>query len=113
MAALNDLLDTARDRRGTVRRTPLAAEAVGDWQCDPVDLLEISSGGFRALASSRPAVGETITVAIPALGPLAARVKWVDGLVFGAEFSSPADLRLLFLGAPVEPRTTWLERRAA
>lgn len=111
MAAVEDLFDPRR--HGRLQALGLAQPCVGDWQCDPVDLLEISPGGFRALASSCPAEGETITIALPALGPITARVKWVDGSVFGAEFSGPADLRLLFLGAPVAPRTTWLERRAA
>ena len=83
------------------------------WECSTVSLVEISAGGFRAIHSEWFAAGETIRVFIPGLGPIDARVKWSDGRTFGAEFLDRSDLRLLFLGGPVAPRTTWLERLAA
>lgn len=113
MAALSDVFDPARDRRVVDRRGAVMSATVDEWQCEPVNLLEISSGGFRAMTGRCPEVGETITAAIPALGPMIARVKWAEGQVFGAEFTNPADLRLLFLGGPVAIRTTWIERLAA
>lgn len=113
MAALNDLFDPRVERRSADRCADRSSLRVAQWQCDQVQLLEISSGGFRASKADQIAAGELITVSIPALGTKSARVKWVDGDVFGAEFTNPADLRLLFLGGPVEPRTTWLERLAA
>ena len=83
------------------------------WQCSSIQLVEISAGGFRARHDDWFTPGEVVRIAVPGLGPVDARVKWCDGQAFGAEFVSRADLRLLFLGGPVTPRSTWLERLAA
>ena len=116
MAALSDLFDPRRERRSADDRQGMSLPAhvfAAGWQCHTVELVEISTRGFRAVHLDRIEPNEPIRVAIPGLGPVDARVKWVRGRHFGAEFSSPADLRLLFLGGPVAPRNTWLERRAA
>ena len=111
MAAPSDLFDPRREAR---RPMALAAELVAsEWECHAIELVEISAGGFRARHSGQVAAHERIRVGIPALGAFDARVKWVYGPFFGAEFCSPADLRLLFLSGPLPRRETWLERRAA
>jgi hypothetical protein len=112
MAALNDVFDPRFERRRAPRHGH-AIPAPTQWRCEEVQLLEISSGGFRASASESIGVDALIKIEIPALGTKSARVKWSRGNVFGAEFLSPADLRLLFLGGPVERKPTWIERVAA
>lgn len=111
MAALDDLFDPRRHARlGSSARGELRG---GDWNCGSVELTEISSGGFRAICDEAFAVGSLVRVSIPGLGFRTARVKWSNHPTFGAEFCNPADLRLLFLGAPVESRPAWIERLAA
>lgn len=111
MAALNDLFDPRRHPR--FRPAATGEMQMGDWNCDSVELTEISSGGFRAVCEQAFAAGTVVRVSIPGFGFRTARVKWADGNAFGAEFCDPVDLRLLFLGGPVEHRPTWLERLAA
>lgn len=111
MSALNDVFDPRREPRQAM--STMARMVSADWQAHTVELTEISASGFRAMHPACVRPGETVRVAIPGLGPKDARVTWATRGVFGAEFCSPADLRLLFLGGPVAPRTTWLERAAA
>lgn len=113
MAALSELFDPRRERRGIPRHYRSSASPPREWQCDDVQLIEISSSGFRASATGNVWPGEKIRIGIPGLGTKLAEVKWVRDSSFGAEFSSPADLRLLFLGGPIQGRSTWLERAAA
>jgi len=76
-----------------------------------VELRDISSTGFRGVRIQGLSSGLEIVVEIPGLGFVEARVKWVDGDAFGAEFTGPPDLRRLFLNtlsAPLETRITRL-----
>lgn len=111
MAAPDDLFDPRRDPR---QRTALPTELqLGDWDCGSVELTEISSCGFRAACDRAFAPSTLVRVAIPGIGFRTARIRWTDGQTFGAEFCDPVDIRLLFLGGPIERRPTWLERIAA
>lgn len=92
MVALSDLINL-RDRR---RR-------------ETVQLLEISSLGFRALSAKAPLAGAAIRIEIPALGALDGRVTWAKDGEFGAEFCGVNDLRLLFLRKSVVDWTSWIE----
>ena len=89
MAALSDLFDPRRERRSGGERQDMSLPAhvfSSGWQCHTVELVEISARGFRAVHLDRIEANEPIRIAIPGLGPIDARVKWVRGRHFGAEF---------------------------
>ena len=109
MAALNDLFDPRRHGRQAL---PGLASAGGDWESEAIELTDVSPGGFAGASEDPPQPGSSVRIAIPGLGFRGARVKWSSGRRFGAEFENPADLRLLFLGGPVERCPTWIERSA-
>ena len=107
MVALADLVDL----RGAFRSEKRRIAKVRDVAREAVILLEISSVGFRASRPEHLAPGEAIKIEIPALGPIDARVTWVEGREFGGEYCDASDLRLLFLRKCSVNCSSWFERR--
>ena len=113
-------LPTSNEKLSGSRRSPqttrlavrLWAMLWRPWQADRrVELRDISPTGFRGVRPQGLKCGSAIVVEIPGLGPVEARVKWVDGDSFGAEFAGPPDIRRLFLGGicdSIETRVTKL-----
>lgn len=54
-----------------------------------VDIIDLSSTGFRCETASRVEVGQHVSVTIPGLSPLEGVVAWVDGPRFGCKFERP------------------------
>ena len=81
---------TEDERRGKTRRTvylPAASDASA-WGPRAV-LLDLSETGLRLQCHAPPEVGEAITVDLPMVGQVEARVAWQSNGQCGAEFAQP------------------------
>lgn len=109
MVALADLIEFGSSRRGGSRPRRISLSRRNRRR--PAELLELSSRGFSALATRGPSVGERITIELPALGRLEARVTSATRHEFHAEFCGATDLRLLFVRKSLLGFSSWFERR--
>jgi hypothetical protein len=76
-------------------RLPVEAEArlrPNSWSSVSADILDLSSGGFRARCPARVQPGSCVTLEIPGIGEVEAQVEWRRGDQFGARFILPIDL---------------------
>lgn len=83
-------------RRGAHRHpVTIASKLTSSWLGNlTIEVIDLSYLGCRvALRFSLP-VGEILTITLPTLAPLSARVIWTDGLSSGLAFTRP-------LGEPV------------
>ena len=110
MGALADLMDLGSVRLGG--RRPVRIPRPRSRRRRAVELVGISSGGCTASTADVPSVGEAITIELPALGRLDARVTSATDHEFHAEFCGAADLRLLFVRKSLLGFKSWFERRA-
>lgn len=68
-------------------RTSIAAVMVdSDGGELPVEVVDLSSGGFRLRAGERLVVGEQIWLRVPRYGDFAAQIQWVHGAEAGGQF---------------------------
>jgi hypothetical protein len=58
----------------------------------PVEVLDLSSGGFRLRAGEQLLVGEEVRLRVPRSGDYCAQIRWVEGLEAGGRFLSPVSL---------------------
>ena len=74
-------------------RTAIAAVLVdSDGGELPVEVTDISSGGFRLRASEALVVGEQVRLRVPRYGDFAGQIQWVEGNEAGGRFLEPVTL---------------------
>ena len=83
------------DRREGQRRAAQGSAALSpnEWSGAKLGVLDLSSSGLRARCQVPLSVGKVISVDIPGVGTVPARVMWAAGGEFGAKFLRPVDLR--------------------
>ena len=55
----------------------------------PVEVTDLSSGGFRLSASEPLVAGEKIRLRVPRYGDFPAQIQWVEGHEAGGRFLEP------------------------
>jgi hypothetical protein len=71
-------------------RTALAAVLVdSDGGELPVQVIDLSSGGFRLRADEQLMAGEEIRLRVPRYGDFRAQLQWVNGTEAGGRFLEP------------------------
>jgi len=58
----------------------------------PVEITNLSSGGFRLRATERLVIGESVRIRVPRHGDFPAQIQWVEGLEAGGRFAGPVTL---------------------
>lgn len=67
-------------------RIPAMLRELGTAFKFSVDIVDLSSTGFRCETASRVQVGQHVSITIPGLSPLEGVVAWVEGPQFGCKF---------------------------
>jgi PilZ domain-containing protein len=55
----------------------------------PVEVTDLSSGGFRLRAGETLVPGETVRLRVPRYGDFPAQIQWVEGHEAGGRFLEP------------------------
>ena len=55
----------------------------------PVEVVDLSSGGFKLRTSEPLVAGETIRLRVPRYGDFPAQIQWVEGHEAGGRFLEP------------------------
>ena len=58
----------------------------------PVQVIDLSSGGFRLHAGETLVVGEQVRLRVPRYGDYRAQIQWVEGHFAGGRFLEPVIL---------------------
>jgi hypothetical protein len=58
----------------------------------PVEITNLSSGGFRLRSTESLVVGESVCIRVSRHGDFPAQIQWVEGLEAGGRFSGPITL---------------------
>ncbi len=80
-----------RDNRYATRldvRLNAALRELGSSQRFTIDIIDLSLTGFRFQTAFRLNVGQTVSVTIPGLAALEARVAWAEGSFYGCAFEN-------------------------
>jgi hypothetical protein len=81
------------EQRSARIRTAFAAILVdSDGGELPVEIVDISSGGFRLRATEMLIAGEEIRLRVPPHGDFRGQLQWVEGLEAGGRFLEPVKL---------------------
>jgi hypothetical protein len=86
--------DPGRERKA--RRVPVSVEARlrhGPDQFVDIEIKDLSFYGFSAEAEVPVKPGAYVSVDLPVIGPVRARVAWIRGATFGAVFPTAVDVR--------------------
>lgn len=70
----------------------------GAFQRVAIVIEDISFGGVSATSDADLRSGMPISVEVPTIGLVRAKVMWTDGRRFGASFLKPVDVRKCFPG---------------
>lgn len=65
----------------------------GDFRQTEVELANLSFGGFCAVCAVALRPGEYVSIDLPDIGLVRARIAWCEGGRIGAAFVSPVDIR--------------------
>jgi hypothetical protein len=80
-------MSQANDKRSPRVRTSFAAILVdSDGGELPVEVLDLSSGGFRLRAGEPLVIGEQVRLRVPRYGDFPAQIQWVEGHQAGGRF---------------------------
>ena len=80
-------MSASKDKRSPRVRTLIAAVLVdSDGGELGVEVLDLSSGGFRLRAGEPLQVGEQIRLRVPRYGDFPAQIQWVEGHEAGGRF---------------------------
>ena len=71
-----------------------------------VRLCDISEAGFMAECDQQVPLGGTVSIDLPGLGPVHARIRWGMGGRIGGRFMQPIDLEACRVGIAEATRTT-------
>ncbi len=82
---------SVRDKQRSPRvRTVIAATLIdSDGGELAVDVIDLSSGGFRLRASEQLMAGEEVRLRVPRSGDFRAQLQWVKGNEAGGSFLEP------------------------
>jgi hypothetical protein len=82
-----------RDFRPRRIKTSIAAVMIdSDGGELPVEVIDLSSGGFRLYAGEALVVGELVRLRVPRCDDFPAQIQWVDGHYAGGRFTAPIEL---------------------
>lgn len=59
-----------------------------------VEVIDLSSGGFRLRAGEQLVAGEVVRIRVPRYGDFTAKLQWVKGNEAGGTFLEPVSLRV-------------------
>lgn len=82
--------DSASPRAGTRALVPIPCEVrqgTRAWQ--RVMLEDLSQHGFRLTGLTHPAQDKPVSIRIPGMQLLSARIRWIAGTEIGCEFAHP------------------------
>ena len=80
-------MSQSRDKRAPRVQTSISAILVdSDGGELPIEVLDISSGGFRLRAGELLVVGEQVRLRVPKYGDFQAQIHWVAGHEAGGRF---------------------------
>ena len=80
-------MSPSNDKRSPRVRTSIAAILVdSDGGELPVEVVDLSSGGFRLRAGEPLVVGEQVRLRVPRYGDFPAQITWVEGHEAGGRF---------------------------
>jgi hypothetical protein len=96
------------ERRQSPRTSVLrpARVRLNDWSRLAVEVIDVSRDGFSARSDALPRVGNYVTLEVPGIGRVEARVVWCDEEKFGARFIRPIQMSLCGWageGLPIDP----------
>jgi len=80
-----------RDNRYSTRldvKLNAALREMGSASKFTIDIIDLSLTGFRCETAFRLQEGQAVSVTIPGLAALEARVAWVDGFRYGCAFEN-------------------------
>jgi hypothetical protein len=84
------------------RRVPVSIAANlrhnGDAVAE-IEIKDLSFYGFSAMSAAPLETGSYVSVELPVLGPVRARIAWIRGESFGAVFPTAVDVRKCVLPA--------------
>ena len=83
------------DRRAGQRRVAEGSAELSPHELngEKVRVLDLSPSGVRARCRIVLSAGKVVSIAVPGVGLVPARVMWAAGGEFGAKFLRPVDLR--------------------
>jgi hypothetical protein len=81
-----------RRRSPRLKVTSAARIRPNNWSTTQVDILDVSEHGFRASGEVSFRIGSLVSLRIPGLGWVDARIVWQHLQQFGARFDVPIDL---------------------
>lgn len=58
----------------------------------PVEIIDLSSGGFKLRATESLVVGEQVRIRVERYGDFPAQIQWIGGLEAGGKFLGPITL---------------------
>jgi len=58
----------------------------------PVEIIDLSSGGFRLRTTEPLIAGEEVSIRVARYGDFSAQVQWVEGYEAGGRFLEPVSL---------------------
>jgi len=85
------LRNARRDNRYATRldvKLNAVLREMGSSQKFTIDIIDLSLTGFRCETAFRLQVDQNVSVTIPGLAPLEARVAWVEGFRYGCAFEN-------------------------
>ena len=95
-----------RVERRSVERVRIARPArlrPNDWSRVGIEILDLSSAGFRATGELQLRTGTYLALEVPGIGIVDAKVIWQQGREFGAQFLRPLPLaHCAWTNPPVE-----------
>lgn len=88
-------------------RTPIAGRTqlrAQSWYSIEVTVCDVSTGGFMAECIEPVRIGSYVSLDVPGIGPVNARVRWQLGDRMGGMFLDPISLhRCEWTAVPAEP----------
>ena len=81
-----------RRRQPRYRLEERARLRPNEWSTVQVELLDISSTGFRALCDANLKIGGYVTLEIHGIGSVEAKIVWRNDTMVGAQFDRPIKL---------------------
>jgi len=84
--------DREQQRSPRVRTSIAAVLVDSDGGELPVEVIDLSSGGFRVRAGEPLVIGEEVRLRVERYGDFPAQIQWVEGNDAGGRFLTPVTL---------------------
>jgi hypothetical protein len=101
-------MHSSKQRRSAKRQQLSLSTSVrhGPFEQAPIILEDLSFTGFAGVCHAPVRIGAFLSIALPPIGLVRAKVVWVRGERIGGEFLNPVDVRRCFPAlAGAEPRS--------